>query len=78
MLARTLVAITALTMAAGAAAEVVTDGTVGPGRRLAGPDCAIGADLGSRAGGNLFHSFGASRSPAARARRSAVRPASPT
>jgi len=37
--------------------QVATDGTVGPRRALAGPDYAIGAELGSRAGGNLFHSF---------------------
>jgi filamentous hemagglutinin family protein len=45
-------------LAAGtAAADVVTDGTVGPRGGLAGPDFEIGADLGRRAGGNLFHSF---------------------
>lgn len=41
----------------GAQAQVVTDGTVGPAVTLDGPDYAIGADLGTRAGSNLFHSF---------------------
>jgi large exoprotein involved in heme utilization and adhesion len=40
----------------GASAEVATDGTVGPRVRLGG-DFEIGADLGTRAGRNLFHSF---------------------
>src|SRR5919206_4348316 len=39
------------------AAGVVTDGSVGPARSLAGPNFAIGADLGRQIGGNLFHSF---------------------
>jgi filamentous hemagglutinin family protein len=39
------------------AAQVVLDGTTGPAGALAGPDYAIRADLGRRAGGNLFHSF---------------------
>ena len=44
--------------AAGAAfADVVTDGTTGPRLRLDGPEFAIGAELGTRAGQNLFHSF---------------------
>jgi len=34
----------------------MTDGTVGPRVRLAG-DFEVGADLGTRAGRNLFHSF---------------------
>ncbi len=38
-------------------AQVITDGTVGPATALAGPDFAIGADLGTQTGGNLFHSF---------------------
>ena len=38
-------------------ADVVTDGTAGPRVRLDGPDFEIGADLGTRAGRNLFHSF---------------------
>ncbi len=46
-----------LGLAGGAGAEVATDGTAGPQRALSGPDYAIGADLGTRAGANLFHSF---------------------
>jgi len=38
-------------------AEVVLDGSLGPGGALAGPDYSITADLGRRAGANLFHSF---------------------
>jgi len=38
-------------------AQIATDGTVGPARTIAGPDHAITADLGRRAGDNLFHSF---------------------
>jgi len=38
-------------------AEVVTDGTLGVGRSLSGPDFAVTADLGQQRGGNLFHSF---------------------
>jgi filamentous hemagglutinin family protein len=40
-----------------AAAEVVLDGTTGPAGALPGPDFAIPAEVGRRAGGNLFHSF---------------------
>lgn len=40
------------------AAQVVTDGTLGPAQNLTGPDFSIGANLGTRAGDNLFHSFG--------------------
>jgi filamentous hemagglutinin family protein len=40
-----------------ASAGVVTDGTVGPGRQLVGPDYHIPESLGSRVGANLFHSF---------------------
>src|SRR5918998_1223267 len=39
------------------AAQVVLDGTTGPAGALGGPDYAIGAELGRRAGANLFHSF---------------------
>jgi filamentous hemagglutinin family protein len=47
-----------LALAAGdVAAQIATDGTVGPRVELAGPEFAIGADLGTRAGDNLFHSF---------------------
>lgn len=38
-------------------AQVVTDGTVGEGKALDGPDYDIGAELGTEAGDNLFHSF---------------------
>ena len=38
-------------------AEVVTDGTLGVGRSLSGPDFAVTADLGQQRGSNLFHSF---------------------
>ena len=38
-------------------AQVATDGTTGDARTLEGPDFDIGAELGTRAGGNLFHSF---------------------
>jgi filamentous hemagglutinin family protein len=44
-------------LVAPASADVVTDGSVGARVRLAG-DFEIGADLGTRAGRNLFHSFG--------------------
>ena len=46
-----------LTGGAPARAQVATDGTVGPRVELAGPEFAIGADLGRQAGRNLFHSF---------------------
>ncbi len=39
------------------AADITTDGTLGPETALAGPDFVIDQDLGRRAGGNLFHSF---------------------
>jgi len=39
------------------AAQIVTDGSVGDARSLAGPNYAIAEALGRRAGGNLFHSF---------------------
>jgi filamentous hemagglutinin family protein len=38
-------------------AQIVTDGTVGPKVSLSGGEIKIGADLGSRRGDNLFHSF---------------------
>ncbi|MCK5522063.1 MAG: filamentous hemagglutinin N-terminal domain-containing protein [Thiomargarita sp.] len=38
-------------------AEVVLDGTLGHRGALEGPHYAIGAELGSQHGGNLFHSF---------------------
>src|SRR4051794_13967546 len=38
-------------------AQIVTDGTVGPKVSLRGGEIEIGADLGTRSGDNLFHSF---------------------
>ena len=38
-------------------AEVRTDGTLGRRVQLQGGDITIGADLGQRRGGNLFHSL---------------------
>ncbi len=38
--------------------EVTLDGTVGAAGSLPGPNYQITEDLGQRAGGNLFHSFG--------------------
>jgi len=40
-----------------AAAEIATDGSVGPRLELEGREFAIREDLGMRAGDNLFHSF---------------------
>ena len=40
-----------------AIAQIVTDGTMGPGSTLTGPDFIIGEALGTRFGANLFHSF---------------------
>ncbi|MEK8021919.1 MAG: filamentous hemagglutinin N-terminal domain-containing protein [Candidatus Parabeggiatoa sp.] len=39
-------------------AEITLDGSLGAAGALPGPDYMIGAELGSRAGNNLFHSFG--------------------
>ena len=44
-------------LAAPGLAQVTTDGTVGPRLQLSGPNYGIGAELGSRADSNLFHSF---------------------
>jgi filamentous hemagglutinin family protein len=38
-------------------AEIITDGSLGSRVNLLGPDYLIGADLGWKEGGNLFHSF---------------------
>ena len=38
-------------------AQIVTDGSVGPQVSLSGSQVDIGADLGTRTGDNLFHSF---------------------
>ena len=38
-------------------ADIITDGTVGAPGALAGPNFAIGENLGTTVGNNLFHSF---------------------
>ena len=38
-------------------AQIVTDGSVGPSVSLSGPRIDTGANLGTRRGDNLFHSF---------------------
>ena len=40
-----------------AAAQIATDGSVGPAQGLSGPAFAIGSALGTLSGNNLFHSF---------------------
>jgi filamentous hemagglutinin family protein len=52
-----LVGVAWVVMTGAAAAQINTDGSVGPARPLAGPNFMIGADLGKQMGGNLFHSF---------------------
>jgi filamentous hemagglutinin family protein len=47
----------ALLVAGPVQAQIVTDGTVGPKVSLSGGEIKIGADLGTRRGDNLFHSF---------------------
>jgi filamentous hemagglutinin family protein len=49
--------LTALLAAGPVQAQIVTDGTVGPKVSLHGGEIEIGANLGSRRGDNLFHSF---------------------
>jgi filamentous hemagglutinin family protein len=49
--------LTALLTATPVQAQIVTDGSVGPKVSLSGGEIKIGADLGSRRGDNLFHSF---------------------
>jgi filamentous hemagglutinin family protein len=49
--------IAALLFAGPVHAQIVTDGSVGPKVSLRGGQIEIGADLGSRRGDNLFHSF---------------------
>jgi len=47
-------------VSAGARGQGITvDGRLSPAQTLAGPNYAIGANLGRQVGGNLFHSFGA-------------------
>src|SRR4051794_19215377 len=47
----------ALLVAAPVQAQIVTDGSVGPKVSLHGGQIEIGANLGTRTGDNLFHSF---------------------
>lgn len=54
---RLAVGLLTLLINVGASAQVVMDGTVGPAGPLTGPDFDITANLGTRVGGNLFHSF---------------------
>src|SRR3954468_1099955 len=49
--------LTALLAATPVQAQIITDGTVGPKVSLTGGRIQIGADLGTRRGANLFHSF---------------------
>jgi filamentous hemagglutinin family protein len=49
--------IAAILAASPAQAQIVTDGSVGPKVSLSGGEIKIEADLGTRRGGNLFHSF---------------------
>ena len=37
---------------------ITVDGRLSPAQKLMGPNYEIGAELGRRVGGNLFHSFG--------------------
>jgi filamentous hemagglutinin family protein len=52
-----LLLLAALLIAAPVQAQIVTDGSVGPKVSLQGGQIEIGADLGTRRGDNLFHSF---------------------
>jgi hypothetical protein len=54
----------ALLVAAPVQVQIVTDGSVGPKVSLSGGEIKIGANLGTRRGDNLFHSF--EKSPPAR------------
>src|SRR3954463_12348633 len=49
--------LTALLAAGPVQAQIVTDGSLGPKVSLRGGEIEIGADLGTRRGDNLFHSF---------------------
>src|SRR3954449_3875860 len=49
--------LTALLAATPVQAQIVTDGSVGPKVSLRGSEIEIGANLGTRRGDNLFHSF---------------------
>ena len=37
--------------------QIITDGSLGPGQSIGGPDFEISETLGQRSGANLFHSF---------------------
>jgi large exoprotein involved in heme utilization and adhesion len=55
--------VTACVLAAGlplaaSAQHITVDGRLAPAQTLAGPNYAIGANLGKQVGSNLFHSFG--------------------
>ena len=52
-----LASMIALLPPATALAQIATDGTTGPRVSLSGGRIEVGAGLGTRAGGNLFHSF---------------------
>lgn len=54
-----LAAAVGMALSCHAAAQVVTDGTLGVGGPLAGPNYAITPNLGRQVGSNLFHSFSA-------------------
>jgi large exoprotein involved in heme utilization and adhesion len=56
--------LTALLAATPVQAQIVTDGSVGRKVTLSGGEIKIGANLGTRRGDNLFHSF--EKSPPAR------------
>jgi filamentous hemagglutinin family protein len=58
MLKKILIFINALLLwSANLGAQIATDGSLGPGQNLSGPNYQIDADLGQRHGSNLFHSF---------------------
>ena len=57
-IAATIVAVMAALAPASAPAQITVDGTLSPARSLAGPNYAIGANLGRQLGANLFQSFG--------------------
>src|SRR3954471_15228113 len=50
---------TVLPVGAARGQGITVDGRLSPAQTLAGPNYAIGANLGRQVGGNLFHSFGA-------------------
>jgi len=52
-----LASMIAVLPSATALAQIATDGTTGPRVSLSGGRIEVGAGLGTRAGGNLFHSF---------------------